>query len=376
MIFPLSLFTRALYRGIAKPIFFRFDPEKVHNQVSKVGEWLGSDKRRRALTRKLWNYDSPKLSQTLSGITFNNPVGFAAGFDYDGHVAAILPAVGFGFNTVGTVTYHAYEGNPGLRLGRLPRSQSLLVNKGFKSEGAGKIRLRLRLSDFENAIIGISIGSSNVLKIDTLSKAINDYCAGFEVFRNESYLTYFELNISCPNTKLGDGFSLPKNFLPLIKSVQNLQLQKPIFVKMPNEKPLDIQEALVKIGIEHGISGFIFSNLVKDRNNPVLNRGEVSKVKGYQGNFSGKPTFENSNRTIAHIYNKFGRNTIIVGCGGIFNARDAYTKIKLGASLVQLITGMIFEGPQLAGQINYGLAQLLKRDGYQNISEAIGQGSG
>lgn len=374
MNYPISKISQAIYRGVVKPIFFRFDPERVHGKISNLGERLGRNNFSKKLTRKLWRYDNQNLSRQISGVEFKNPVGLAAGFDYDGQAAAILPAVGFGFNTVGTVTNHSYEGNSGLRLGRLPASRSLFVNKGFKSEGAVKVRERLRSFSFESATVGVSIGSSNLSGIDTIPKAIDDYCAGFEIFRDEPYLSYFELNISCPNTKLGDGFSVLENFLPLVEAVQNLQLQKPIFVKMPSEKPLDIQEELVRVGIENGMRGFIFSNLVKDRANPNLKQKELKRFEGLKGNFSGRPTFENSNLAIAHIFKKFGHNTTLIGCGGIFNAEDAYIKIKLGASLVQLITGMIYEGPQLAGQINHGLTKILEADGFSNISQAIGKG--
>src|SRR3990167_10946434 len=136
-----------IYRFVVKPVLFKIDPETVHDLFSTVGEFLGSYKFTRNLTSLLFEYKNPKLERIIDGIKFPNPVGLSAGFDYDGHLAGIMKNVGFGFNTVGTVTAKAYGGNPKPRLARLPKSKSLLVNKGFKSEGVDKILKRLEAMD-------------------------------------------------------------------------------------------------------------------------------------------------------------------------------------------------------------------------------------
>lgn len=294
-----------------------------------------------------------KLEKEVLGIKFANPLGLAAGFDYDGHLAKVIKSVGFGFNTVGTVTAKPYAGNPGVRLARLPKSRSLLVNKGFKSEGAKAISKRLDKKDLVNHVVGISVGSSNLPQVNTINKAVADYLETLEIFRNKKYVSYFELNISCPNTAMAEGFAGEKNFEKLVKAVKNLKLKQPLFIKMPNETD---GESLVRIALKNDIHGFIFSNLVKNRNNLVFDKKEMAKFVNFKGNFSGKPAEKNANNLISQTRKKFGKNVAIIGLGGVFSFADALAKFSARADLVQLITGMIFEGPQIVGEINRGLA--------------------
>jgi dihydroorotate dehydrogenase len=149
-----------------------------------------------------------------------------------------------------------------------------------------------------------------------------------------------------------------------------LKLKKPLFIKMPIEKTNDEVLNMLNVVVEFPVEGIILGNLQKDRKEPSLQKEEVKKFA--VGNFSGKPTEKRSNELIAMAYKKYGKKLVIIGCGGVFNASDAYKKIRLGATLVQLITGLIFEGPQLVAQINLELPKFLQRDGFKNISEAIG----
>lgn len=363
---------RTTYKNIVKPVFFKYDAELIHNLISKTGEGLGSYDITRKITRNILSFENSSLSQNLNNTKFVNPIGLSAGFDYDGHMSKILPSVGFGFNTIGTVTAKPYIGNPSPRLIRLPESKSLLVNKGFKSSGVKNIKERLRKMDLAGTI-GISIGSSNLPEIDTINKAISDYLYSFNELKNEQYISYFELNISCPNTALTENFSKKENLFSLLNAIQKAKIRIPIFIKMANELNLEITDTLVETALKFdSIKGFIFSNLVKDRDNPLFNKNEIDRLKNYKGNFSGRPTYSNSNKLISHAYKKYGKHTTIIGCGGIFSAQDAYEKIKSGASLVQLITGMVYEGPQLIGEINEDLTKLLSEDGFKNISEAVG----
>jgi len=360
------------YKSVVKPILFCVDAEKVHNRHTGFGEFLGSRKWGKGFTRGLFAYDNDKLCQTVLGVEFSNPIGLAAGFDYDGHLAGVMNSVGFGFNTVGTVTAKPYEGNNFPRLARLPKSKSLLVNKGFKSEGADKVLERLDAKDLEDSTVGISVGSSNLPEVDSISKAVDDYLYTFEKFKSRGYVKYFELNVSCPNMNVKENFTDIESFDTLVKEVTRLNIKQPIFVKMPNEISEENTAKLLDISIGQNIVSFIFSNLAKDRSNKKFVPSEIKRFKDKKGNFSGKPTEVNVDKLIAFVRNKYGKNINIVGCGGVFDAVGAYRKIKLGANLVQLITGMVFEGPQLAGDINYRLVKLLKNDGFENISEAVG----
>lgn len=343
----------SVYRTIFKPLAFQFDAEFVHNSISSTGEMLEIAA---PLVAAAFRYQNPKLSKTILGITFSNPIGLSAGFDNDGHVAKIMRYVGFGFNTVGTVTARPSEGNPKPRLGRLPKSRSLFVNKGFRSEGADAVASRLDRKDLASQTIGISVGSTNSPQVNTIKKAIDDYLYTFRLFKEKPYVKYFELNISCPNTAMTESFTDRKNFTDLVRQVTLLHIKQPIFVKMPNEISFQDSDALVSTGLQYGIRGYIFSNLVKNRNNPAFIKEEMEKFNGLKGNFSGRPVAANANALVRHARQKFGQRVVLVGCGGIFAVEDVKEKFKSGADLVQLITGMIFEGPQLPGELCSQLA--------------------
>lgn len=360
------------YKYLLKPLFFAQDPEKVHDNMTKLGSRLSKSQTMRKVTKKLLRYDHPVLTQTIDHIDFTNPIGLSAGFDYNGKLTNILYEVGFGFNTVGTVTALPYQGNPQPRLFRLPKSQSLLVNKGFKSLGVVQIQKSMQKTLLDQRVVGVSVGSTNIDQIDTIDKAINDYIETLNTLKDQNYIKYFEINISCPNTKLPESFSQIKNLKKLLAAISNLKIEKPLWLKLANEVPFDLLDQQVETAIDNGIGTIILSNLVKDRTNPYLDPQELRVVKELKGNFSGKPTEQNANLRIAHVFQKYANDIKIVGVGGVFNALDAYQKIKHGASLVQLITGMIYQGPQLISKINSDLVHFLKKDGFANIKQAVG----
>lgn len=363
---------RFSYKEIIKRLLFMFDAEFVHNLATSRGEAFGKINFTKKIFSKIFTVKSNLLQQNIQGINFVNPIGLAAGFDYEAKLTQILPSIGFGFETIGTVTNEFYEGNKKPRLGRLPKSKSLMVNKGFKSPGADKIIAKLSPLKF-NIPIGISIGRTNG-KLKTQKESVEDIIEAFKKFEKAKvHNSYYELNISCPNLLGNVEFYSPKNLENLLKEMEKLHLKKPLFIKMPIEKSDKETLQMLKIINKHKVTGVIFGNLQKNRKHPSLVQSEVNKFT--VGNFSGKPTFDRSNELISLCYKNYKKRFVIIGCGGVFNAEDAYTKIKLGASLVQLITGMIFEGPQLIAEINLGLVNLLKKDSYKNVSEAVGQGN-
>ena len=349
---------RFMYTKVLRPILFLFNPELVHDSIVFLGKMAGETKIGRFLTKTLFSYENPKLAKNLLGINFPNPVGLAAGFDYNANLTKILPSVGFGFFTVGTVTNKPYEGNPAPRLVRLPKSKSILVNKGFKSEGATRIIEKLNDPFLENVTFGVSVGSSNIPEINTTEKAIADIAACFEKLKNVPHIKYYELNISCPNLAMGEGFAEPANFSKLLSTVLALNLNKPIFIKMPNEGDSQKTDEIVHLAVDAGVKGFVFSNLAKARDNPALHPEDRAKVEALKGNMSGKPTWENSNNLIRRYRNMYGNKIVIVGCGGVFSPNDAKIKFESGADLIQLITGMVYEGPSIIGLINRLLSLL------------------
>jgi len=357
---------RLFYKNILKPLLFLFDPENIHDRMIALGERLGHSRSTQKLTARLLNYQNPSLRQTIAGIFFKNPIGLAAGFDKDAHLTQILPSVGFGFAEIGSITEHASPGNAKPRLWRLKKSQSLLVHYGLKNDGGETIAKRLE--EFPCAIpIGTSIAKTNCPVTVGLEAGIADYVACFKRF--VAIGDYFTINISCPNAYGGQPFTDAKSFHALMQEIDIIPSAKPIFIKLSPDMSLEQVGAIVTCSEHHRVHGFIISNLTKNRSNPLLEEKNIPAV----GGMSGKIVENLANELIAYVWKKTGGKKIIIGCGGIFSAADAYKKIKLGASLLQLITGMIFEGPQLIGQINAGLVTLLQKDGYRNISEAVGK---
>jgi dihydroorotate dehydrogenase len=362
--------TQILYKGVIKNILFRFDAEAVHTNMVVFGETLSRSRLAKRKLDFLYKFEDTSLEQKFAGIVFKNPIGLAAGFDYEARLTGIMPSIGCGFITVGTITNEAYEGNERPILGRLPKSKSLMVNKGFKNLGAVKTAEKLKDMKFDIPV-GVSIGRTNTDKHSSFREAVGDIVKAFEVFEKSSVKhSYYEINISCPNLMGNISFYPPVNLKKLLDKIDNLNLSRPYFIKMPIEKSdKDVLEML-KVAAKSKTIGVIFGNLQKDRKHPDLVREEVKKFT--KGNFSGKPTFNRSNELIRLCYKNYPKRFLIIGCGGVFSGADAYEKIKRGASLVQMITGMVYEGPQIMSQINADLADMLAVDGFDHISEAVG----
>ena len=358
-----------LYRAL-RPVLFLTNSETIHEFLVNFGGVLGAIPPVRCLFYSLWVKESPMLTQNVLGIEFKNPIGLATGFDYKAKLTRILPFIGFGFGTVGTITQNPYEGNPRPMLGRLVKSRALLVNKGFKNDGIDAVVKKFKNTETFYPV-GLSIGKTNSKETAAQEAAIADIIASFKKAEAANLpFAYYELNISCPNLFGNVSFYPPENLRELLEAVTALNPKKPMFIKMPiTESDADVHKMLEVI-TQFPVQGVIFGNLQKDRSHPDLLPEEVA-LHG-KGNFSGKPTEKRSNELIKLAYKTFGKKLVIIGCGGVFSAEDAYTKIKSGASLVQLITGLIFMGPQLAAQINLELPRLLEKDGFKNISEAIG----
>lgn len=369
MITPFSAVFAFGYQNVVKKIFFKIDAETVHNFMVASGELMASIPFVPNILSALFSYNSSILDQNINEIHFANPVGLAAGFDYNAQLTQILASMGFGFQAIGTITAQPYEGNPKPRLGRLPNSKSLLVNKGFKNKGIEAIVEKLKDRQFPIPV-GLSVGSTNK-EFNSSKEQIEDYLTTFRFAEQHlPQITHYELNISCPNLKTGEPFTTPDRLKPLLTAVEKLKLSKPVFIKMPTDLSVNDSRKLLRVAEKFSITGCIFGNLTKDRKNPDLDPAEVARAG--KGNFSGKPVEKRANALLADAYKHFGKRFTLIGCGGIFSAEDAYKKIKLGASLLQMITGMIYMGPQVIGQINHDLVKLLHRDGYTHISEAIG----
>lgn len=352
---------RISYKKILRPILFKFDPELMHNVFIALGKILGSNLLTKKLTSLMFNYQNPMLSQQLFGIKFKNPIGLAAGFDKYAELVSVMEDVGFGFTEVGSITRKASQGNSGNRMKRLIEKESLWIHFGLNNKGADATFNDLKNKRFKIPY-GFSIAKTNCKETVNPEVGLEDYL--YSIKKLSPLSQFLTINISCPNAFGGQSFADPLLFEKLMKEINKIKINKPIFIKISPDLTKDNIDRIIKISKKYNISGFVCTNLTKQH--------AIGK-----GGLSGKAVQSLSNKMIAYIY-KNTRNwknkPIIVGVGGIFTADDAYKKIKLGASLLQMITGMIYEGPQAIGEINQGIVKLLRKDGYKNISEAVGKG--
>lgn len=355
------------YRYVAKPIFFRHDPERVHDGVTRLGAWTGRHAVLRVGLRAAFYSRHPNLSQTLGGVLWPQPVGLAAGFDKDGLLTQVIPQIGFGFMEIGSITGEPCSGNPKPRLWRLPQSRGLAVYYGLKNDGATAVTERLCKQHY-SIPLGISVAKTNSQATCTEAAGIADYSKAYRLAIAAQTASYITINISCPNTFGGEPFTTTTPLDHLLTALTKLGRPLPLFLKLPSDLLPDELRELVAVARRHHIIGLICSNLTKQRTLSTIHDSHVPP----HGGLSGKIVEPLANQLIAQLYRETGDEFIIIGCGGIFSAEDAYRKIRLGAHLLQLITGMIYQGPQVISQIHCGLERLLRRDGFSSLAEARG----
>lgn len=367
MFFSVSI--AQVYRRLLRPFFFLFDPENVHDVILRIGNILGYFSLTRIIVRSLLRFDHPMLKQTIGGMTFSNPIGLSEGFDKDAFLPSIMYHVGFGFMQIGSVTYDPYEGNPKPRLYRLKKSKGLVVYYGLKNIGVKAIMKKLRPVKRKEFPISISIAKTNSESSNSDEGGIKDYKACFDVVRDSGMADFYTINISCPNTFGGEPFTTPEKLTKLLKAFDLEDITQPVFIKMPVDLTWEEFDSLLGVTTRFNVRGVIIGNLTKERDPEKILDILPNAMKG---GISGKPMWDKSNELISRTFKKYGDQLTIIGVGGVFSGADAYEKIKRGASLVQLITGMIYQGPQLIGQINRDLVRLLEADGYSSVSEAVG----
>jgi len=362
----MNIIVKFLYEYFLRPILFKFDPEDIHRLFIRTGAILGAFNLTRKFTARLFKYENPILEQKILNIHFKNPIGLAGGYDKNGVAVNIMSEVGYGFMEVGSITKSAFKGNPRPRLWRLVRSRGLVVYYGLMNQGADKIARRLEKQKFRFPVF-INIAKTNDRKLIG-KKGNDDYAACFEKIKHLG--DAIVINVSCPNVSHETSHMDTATLDDLLKKIDSVGSRKLIFLKIASDlTSVDIDEMLGIVS-RYKIKGFIVANLAKDwKKIPVVKNEITPEMKG---GISGKPAETLSNSLIAEIYRKTRGKYIIIGSGGVFTAEDAYLKIRLGASLIEVLTGMIYEGPTAIGDINRGLVKLLKRDGFKNISKAIG----
>ena len=358
---------KIVYR-IARPVIFLMEPEDAHYMFKRVGVFLGKYSITRSLTSLFFNYDHKSLNTTVDGIEYRNPVGLSAGFDKDGELTSIYPSIGFGLAELGSFTGEVCPGNPGKRLFRMIKSKSILVWYGLNNQGAEKISSRLQGTDFGPLRVGINAAKSNITPEFDLQESIDDYVKTLRLFKDIG--DYFTINISCPNTQDGEPFVDPVKLGALLTAVnENRVAGRPVYVKLAADLELEEIDVIVDTCLEYNIDGVVLTNLAKPSHNQDFVKEELPYHKGAM---SGLPLQRISTNVIRHVYRRTRGKLTIVGVGGVFTAKDAYEKITSGASLLHMITTMIFDGPQNINEINRGLVKLLEADGFKSIEEAVG----
>jgi dihydroorotate dehydrogenase len=332
-----------MYKLIIRPLLFCFDPEKVHYFTFSLIRFLNKIPGFSALFQMLYEVNDARLEREVFGITFKNPVGLAAGFDKDAKLYQELSNFGFGFIEIGTLTPVGQEGNPKKRLFRLKEDNAIINRMGFNNGGVKDAVERLKKN--KGVLIGGNIGKN---KVTPNEEAVKDYEICFEALF--PYVDYFVVNVSSPNTPNLRELQDKKPLTELLQTLQDKNNensnQKPILLKiapdLTDEQLLDI----IDIVNETKIAGVIATNTT------IYRDGLQSENKSEMGGLSGKPLAKRSTEVIRFLSEKSNRSFPIIGVGGIHSAEDAIEKLNAGASLVQLYTGFIYEGPALVKAIN------------------------
>ena len=344
--------------GLIKPLLQPLSPERAHN----LALW--------ALERGLVSgapYLDPVLSSTLWGLAFPNPVGLAAGFDKDATAPIQTLALGFGFVEVGSVTPKSQPGNPKPRLFRLEDDQGVINRMGFNSKGMAHAAAALaRLPRPHPGVIGVNLGKNKETE-----DAASDYVAGINTLAK--YADYMVVNVSSPNTPGLRALQSKAQLEDLIAKVREAldaavpATTPPLLVKVAPDLTDDDIKDIADIAKGPMVDGLIATNTTIDRPDNLK-----SIFKAETGGLSGQPLMAPSTKILSDLYSASGGTVPLIGVGGIASGADAYAKIRAGASLVQLYSAMVYEGPALPGRICRDLAKLLKRDGFTSVKEAVG----
>jgi dihydroorotate dehydrogenase len=366
-----------LYQLSLRKLLFALDPEVAHRSAIALCKSISDSPFLQTAIGNLCVYKCDRLHQKLWGIDFANPVGLAAGFDKDAIAPNAWASLGFGFAEMGSITYHAQPGNPTPRLFRLPCDRAVLNRMGFNNRGAaataaylGNYQDKHPIKHAIAAPLGINLGKS---KITPLAEAAQDYLESFRLL--EDFGNYFVINVSSPNTPGLRDLQAVDRLKGILTAMQSEnERNKPLLVKIAPDLADDDIHEVVNLCQALQVSGIIATNTTIARHNlkTTILPTTGNPLSEEAGGISGQPLKERSMEVIRLIYRATGGKLPIIGVGGIFNADDAWEKITAGASLIQIYTGLIYEGPLLVRQILEGLVQKLDKADLGNISLAVG----
>ena len=343
---------------LLKPLLFTLPPERAHELVTAGLAAAQGTPIERAVARR-YRYHDRRLPVDAMGLEFPNPVGVAAGFDKNARVPSMLASLGFGHVEVGAVTADAQAGNPRPRLFRLADDDALINRMGFNNEGADAVAARLATGPTPDVPLGVNVGKSAATPLE---EATEDY--RYTAERVAPYADFVVVNVSSPNTEGLRELQRREPLAAVLEAVRDAGAER-LLVKLSPDLPEPAVAEAVELAEELGLDGIVAANTSTGR------PGSLSSPRRHEsGGLSGKPI---EGRTTELVRFVAGRTELpVVGVGGVFTAADAYRKIRAGASLVQLYTGLIYRGPRIARGINRGLATLLERDGFETVADAVG----
>ena len=341
-----------MYKLLIRPVFFLFNAEFIHNISFILIKFIFRVPILSYLIKLRYNFSNVLLGTNVFGLNFKNKIGMAAGFDKNAKLLNELEFFGFGHVEVGTITPKPQSGNETPRLFRLKKDKALINSMGFNNDGVDEISKRLQ--DYSGSIIvGANIGKN---KTTPNSKAVDDYLICFNKLRK--YVDYFVINVSSPNTPGLRELQNKDNLSLILEKIQNKNLsngkRKPLLLKISPDLTNAQLDDIIEVSLKYKLDGIIATNTTLSRNN-IISKNDGIK----NGGVSGKPLKNKSNEIISYINNKTSNNFKIIGVGGVFTSDDVINKINMGASLVQVYTGWIYEGPGMISRIN---KTLLKKE--------------
>jgi dihydroorotate dehydrogenase len=377
-----------LYKQLIRPALFTQDAEAIHNRTMRALAWAG--RREWACGAMESWFGAPKLPTNAFGLWFPNPVGLAAGMDKSAEALPAWAALGFGFTELGAVTWHPQPGNPLPRVFRAIPEQAIVNRMGFNNPGAESVAETLarwrKLGLWPAHPVGMNLGKS---KVTPLEKAAEDYSRSLRVLL--PHLDFFVINVSSPNTpnlrKLQDKTALDE----ILASAQGVRASavrnmprgpngclstegaassKALLVKVAPDLSFDALDEIIELAMTRRIDGIVATNTTVSR--PTPSETKSQSIYNQMGGLSGLPLKSRSTEVIRHVYKQSGGKLPVIGVGGIFTAADAWEKITAGASLVQVYTGLVYEGPGIVRSIVSGLLQLLEQHGLRDIQQAVG----
>ncbi len=362
-----------MYETLVRPLLFRLDPERAHNLALRSCELAGRFEVGRRAARHAFGFRDERLRVSCGGLSFDNPIGLAAGFDKNGRAPALLGTLGFGHVEIGSVSGYPSNGNPRPRLFRLPEDEAIVVSYGVPNDGAEVISRRLD-GDRPPARLGVNLVKTN----DPARPAVEpdvyeDYARSFELLQESA--DYIALNMSCPNSPGDRDFfdQLPR-FDGLLRRLAEQSPRVPVFLKLKPTRDEGVLREIVAIADAYPFVAGFSINLPAGKPADLRLSASPERLEGMPGAVGGRPVEELINDILARLYGIIGPDSRygLMAAGGVFTAADALRKLRLGASLVQVYSGLVYRGPSMVREILAGIAATLERDGFAGVTEAVG----